>query len=69
MKLATVAAPFGYYLPTYFPEIEKMTRLMDNGRTPLRYKDKLINEQNVFFADENIFEVFSIGVTEGNAGN
>src|ERR1700689_2074321 len=35
MKLATVAPPFGYYLPTYFPEIQKMTRLMDNGSTPL----------------------------------
>ena len=45
----TVSPPFGYYLPTDFPEIEKMTRLLNNGTTPFRYKDKLINERNVFF--------------------
>ena len=43
LNLSTVAPPFGYYLPTDFPEIEKMTRLLNNGTTPLRYKDKLIN--------------------------
>jgi len=43
-----------------------MTRLLDNGITPLRYKDKLINEKNVFFADENFFDVFSIQVLKGN---
>jgi putative ABC transport system permease protein len=67
MRLATVAPPFGYYLPTDFPEIQKMTRLLDNGSTPLRYKNKLINEQNVFFADENIFDVFTINIIKGGA--
>ena len=52
LKLSTISPPFGYYLPNDFPEIRKMTRLLDNGITPLRYKDKLINEKNVFFADE-----------------
>jgi putative ABC transport system permease protein len=33
---------------------------------PLRYKDKLINEQNVYFADENLFDVFTVGVVKGN---
>lgn len=66
LKLSTVAPPFGYYLPNDFPEIQKMTRLIDNGITPLRYKDKLINEKNVFFADENFFDVFSIQVLKGN---
>jgi putative ABC transport system permease protein len=66
LNLSTVAPPFGYYLPTDFPEIEKMTRLLNNGTTPLRYKDKLINEQNVFFADENLFDVFTVKVIEGS---
>ena len=66
LNLATVAPPFGYYLPTDFPEIQKMTRLLNNGTTPLRYKDKLINEQNVFFADENLFDVFTVDVIKGN---
>ena len=66
LRLSTISPPFGYYLPTDFPEIQKMTRLLDNGIMPLRYKDKLINEQNVFNADENLFDVFSIKVLKGN---
>jgi putative ABC transport system permease protein len=66
LRLSTISPPFGYYLPTDFPEIQKMTRLLDNGITPFRYKDKLINEQDVFFADENLFDVFSIKVLKGN---
>jgi putative ABC transport system permease protein len=66
LNLSTVAPPFGYYLPTDFPEIQKMTRLLNNGTTPLRYKDKLINERNVYFADENLFDVFTVNVLKGN---
>ncbi len=65
-NLATVSPPFGYYFPSEFPEIQKMTRLLDNGNTPLRYKDKLINEQDVYFADENLFNVFTVKVLKGN---
>lgn len=66
LKLSTVSPPFGYYMPTDFPEIEKMTRLLNNGTTPLRYKDKLINEPNVFFADENLCDVFTVKVLKGD---
>jgi putative ABC transport system permease protein len=66
LNLSTISPPFGYYLPTDFPEIQKMTRLLDNGITPLRYKEKLFNEKGVFFADENLFDVFSIKVLKGN---
>src|SRR5580765_593309 len=66
LKLSTVSPPFGYYFPTDFPEIQKMTRLLNYGTVPLRYKDKLINEQNVYFADENLFDVFTVGAVKGN---
>ncbi|HEX5025025.1 MAG TPA: ABC transporter permease [Agriterribacter sp.] len=66
LKLSTVSPPFGYYLPTDFPEIQKMTRLLQNGNIPARYKDKIINEKGVFFADENLFDVFSVTVLKGN---
>ena len=66
LNLSTISPPFGYYLPTDFPEIIKMTRLLNNGTTPLRYKDKLINEENVYFADGNLFDVFSVNVIKGN---
>lgn len=66
LNLSTVAPAFGHYLPTDFPEIQKMTRLLNNGITPLRYKDKLINENDVYFADEHLFDVFTVKVLQGN---
>ncbi len=66
LNLSAVAPPFGYYLPTDFPEIQKMTRLLNAGTTPLRYKDKLINEPDVYFADGNLFDVFTVNVLKGN---
>jgi len=32
LNLSTVSPPFGYYLPTDFPEIKKMTRLLNAGK-------------------------------------
>jgi putative ABC transport system permease protein len=66
LYLSTVSPPFGYYFPTEFPEIQKMTRLLNNGTTPLKYEDKLINEPDVYFADENLFDVFTLDVLKGN---
>jgi putative ABC transport system permease protein len=65
LTLSTISPPFGYYLPNDFPEIQKMTRLLDAGITPLRYKEKLINEEHVYFADENLFDVFLYQNCEG----
>ncbi len=66
LNLSTVSPPFGYYFPTDFPEIKKMTRLLNNGTTPFKYREKLINEPNVYFADENLFDVFTLDVLKGN---
>ena len=66
LRLSTISPPFGYYLPTDFPEIKKMTRLLNNGTTPMKYKDKLISETNVYFADGNLFDVFTLDVLKGN---
>jgi putative ABC transport system permease protein len=66
LTLSTVAPPFGYYFPTDFPEIVKQTRLLNNGTTPLKYKDKLISEPEVYFGDENLFDVFTLKVLEGD---
>jgi putative ABC transport system permease protein len=66
LNLSTVSPPFGYYFPTDFPEIIKMTRLLNNGTTPLKYKDKLISEPEVYFGDENLFDVFTLKVLEGD---
>ncbi|MEI9957054.1 MAG: ABC transporter permease [Ferruginibacter sp.] len=49
-----------------FPAIKKITRLLDNSPAPLKYGDKLFNEPNVFFADENIFDVFDVNLIKGD---
>ncbi len=69
LHLGTVSPPFGYYLPGDFPEIKKLTRLLDNGLSSFRYNDKLINEDHMFFADENLFSVFSVKMLKGNPAN
>ena len=66
LKLSTVSPPFGYYFPTDFPEIKKMTRLLNAGSMPFKYQDKLIDETDVYFADENLFNVFTLKTLEGN---
>ena len=49
LRLSTVSPPFGYYMPTDCPEIRKMTRLLDIGTSPKKYKEKIFNEKNIFF--------------------
>lgn len=66
LNLGTVAPPFGPLLENDFKEIQKVTRLLPNGQTPMRYEDKMFNERNVFFADENLFDFFKVDVVKGN---
>jgi putative ABC transport system permease protein len=66
LRLSTVAPPFGPLIQSYFPDIQKITRLLPNGKTPIKYEEKLFNENNVFFADEHLFDVFTVKVKKGN---
>ncbi len=40
--------------------------MLKNGITSFRYKDNLFNENNVYFADDKLFDVFTVKVKEGN---
>jgi putative ABC transport system permease protein len=66
LHLSSIAPPFGPLLQNAFPDIQKMTRVLPSGITVLHYKDKLFNEKNAFFADENFFSVFSLNVLKGD---
>jgi putative ABC transport system permease protein len=66
LKLSTISPPFGPYLQNDFPDIQKITRLLDNGNTSFRVGEKIFTEKNVFYADENLFDVFTVRVLEGN---
>src|ERR1700733_10472570 len=67
LHLSAVAPPFGPLLQTAFSDIKKVSRVLPNGTTALRYKEKLFNEQNAAFADENFFDFFSVPVVKGDA--
>jgi len=66
LSLSTISPPFASFLSNDFPDIQKVTRLLDNGLTPIRYREKLFNENNVYFADENLFNVFTLKLITGN---
>jgi putative ABC transport system permease protein len=66
LNLSTVAPPFGPLLQNDFKEIEDMTRVLQNGTTAFRYDDKILNEENVYFADDRFFDFFQVNVLKGN---
>src|SRR5476651_1313971 len=67
LHLSSIAPPFGPLLQAGFPDIKKMTRMLPNGITTLRYKDKMFNEVNAVFADQSFFDVFTVPVVKGDA--
>ncbi len=66
LRLGTIAPPFGPILQNYFPDIQKITRLLPTGNSPVKYEEKLFTEKQVFFVDEYVFDVFTVNVTKGN---
>lgn len=66
LHLSAIAAPFGPLLQTAFPDIKKVTRVLPIRTTAFQYKNKLFNEQNSVFADENFFNFFTVPVVKGN---
>ena len=68
LNLSTVAPPFGPLLQNDFKEIENMTRLISNGTTSVKYDEKMLNEQNIYFADDKFFDFFRVNIVKGNPG-
>ncbi|MDR3714902.1 MAG: ABC transporter permease [Puia sp.] len=66
LHLGAVAPPFGPLLQHEFPDIQQAVRLLSTGHIPLRYEDKIFSETNTFFAEQNVFDVFDIGLLQGN---
>lgn len=53
-----------------FPEVEKMTRILNNrGSIMLGYKDKQYEESRIFFVEQNFFDMFSISLIKGTPEN
>lgn len=63
---ATSSAPFAASLQSEFPEIEQATRIIPEGGGVIKYNDKAIRADDIFFADKNVFDVFSYSFINGN---
>jgi len=70
LHLGHVAPPFGPLLKNDFGEFEHVARTLNN-RVTMAYQDnaevkKSFNEDNFFFAEPELFKIFSITTTEGD---
>ena len=59
MNEAPTSAPFAPALKSYFPEIQEATRIVTEGGGMITYNGKTINAGDIFFADSNVFDVFT----------
>ncbi|WP_103068884.1 ABC transporter permease [Aquimarina sediminis] len=59
-------APVGTALQSDFSEILETVQFSGRSDILLKYKDKVFQEDNCFFVDKNVFEVFSWSLISGN---
>ncbi|SFD81180.1 ABC transporter permease [Spirosoma endophyticum] len=65
LRLAQLAPPFGPLIKQNFPEAEQVVRTIDNGGL-LKYGEHSFNEDDIFFAEANLFKVFDFDLVSGN---
>jgi putative ABC transport system permease protein len=56
---ASTSAPFAGELKKEYPEIQEATRLIIEGDGIITYNEKSLQVDDIFFADSNVFNVFS----------
>ncbi|HEY0744322.1 MAG TPA: ABC transporter permease [Chryseosolibacter sp.] len=59
-------APIGPAMKNEFPEIEKVVQFSGRADILLTYKDKMYQEEGIFFMDSTVFDVFSWPLLKGN---
>ena len=66
--LAVTPPAFANTLQKDFPEVEKTTRVMQQGRYKMLFEadQRKIYEENGFFVDSNFFDLFSLQFSQGN---
>ncbi len=59
--------PFGPQVVQDYPEVQSFVRFFNMPRAVYKYEDKEFNEENFFFADSTIFDIFTYKVIKGDA--
>lgn len=66
IRVANTCPPMAAAMVAEIPEIESATRVAPFfGRPAVKYDDKVLTEEKVFYADSNFFEFFSFVLKEG----
>ena len=66
MKMAITQVPLGPALKNEYPEVEEATRFISAGKPMFKNGDVRFYEEKVFFADSNVFRVFTYKFIEGD---
>ncbi|MBN8855234.1 MAG: hypothetical protein BGO55_24485 [Sphingobacteriales bacterium 50-39] len=66
MKIAISQVPLGPTLKNEFPEVEQATRFVQSGKYMFKKEELRFYQDKVFFADSNVFKVFTCQFIEGN---
>ena len=69
LHLGHIAPPIGPLLKNDFPDILQMARINSGGNPLLRHGDKVFQEERFYFADPNIFEIFTLPLLKGDPQN
>ncbi|MEO6454429.1 MAG: ABC transporter permease, partial [Ginsengibacter sp.] len=66
LHLVPTSAPFAPALKAEFPEIQEATRILTEGGGIVTYNNKAIKTDDIFFADNSIFQVFTFPFLYGD---
>jgi len=69
LHLGHVAPPIGPLLKNDFSDIRQMVRITDGNNPLIRHQDKVFQEERFYFADPNIFEIFTLPLLKGDPQN
>lgn len=57
--------PFGPQVAQDYPDVQAYVRFIGLGRTLFKYEDKEFNEEDFYYADSTLFDVFTYKVVKG----
>ncbi len=57
--------PFGPQVAQDYPEVEAFVRFIPMNRTLFKYEDKEYNEEDFYYADSTLFDIFTYKVLKG----
>jgi putative ABC transport system permease protein len=58
--------PFGPQVVQDYPEVQSFVRFINFPRSLFKYEDKEFNEENFFYADSTLFDIFTYKTLKGN---